>query len=77
MARAKTQIIRNVAAELEAAGMVWQIGVNLIINSSNAVMRAEPAEPVNVADGVYELRYVFGGRTETKNVRVERGDILG
>ena len=77
MARAKIQIIRNIAAELEANGMVWQIGVNLVINSSQSVMREEPVELVNVPDGIYELRYVFGGRMEGKSVRVERGDILG
>ena len=77
MARAKIQMMRDVVAELKAEGRVWRISVNLIINSGRSVMRVEPAELVNAPDGVYELRYVFDGQSETRRVRVERGDLLG
>ena len=82
MARSKIQVLRGVAAELRADGQVWQITLNLVINNSGpprgrAVMRAEPAELVNAPDGLYGLCYVFDGRPEKKNVRVDRVDIVG
>ncbi len=77
MARAKVRVMRDIPGELHTGSKVWEIRVNLIINSGGTVMRVEPAELVNAPDGLYKLRYVFNGSPEIKSVRVERGDILG
>jgi len=76
MSKAKIRMEHGVPAALCAYPKVWNIHVNLVFIAS-VVVRAEPVELLEAPDGIYELRYQFAGRDETRRVRVERGDILG
>jgi hypothetical protein len=76
MAKAKIKVEHRVPAELHAYPKVWNILVNLIL-ISGVVVRVEPTSLIEAPDGLYEVRYQFGGKQESKRVRVERGDILG
>lgn len=76
MPKAKIRVERGVPAALQAYPKVWNVYVNLVL-IAGVVVRVEPATTIDAPDGDYELRYQFEGRQETRQVRVERGDILG
>jgi len=76
MAKIKIRVERGVPVALCAYPKVWNIHVNLVLIAGVVVVRAEPAKGLEAPDGIYELRYQFAGRDESRPVRVERGDLL-
>ena len=75
MPKAKIRMEHGVPAALCAYPKVWNIHVNLVL-IAGVVVRAEPEKRLEAPDGIYELRYQFAGRDESRPVRVERGDLL-